>query len=105
MLHEFLFTPFADPATAQLYDRLVATLRADSGPGATLLLGHFAVADGDEPLDAAVIRPHSITVLVLVPRGGPLQMPALGYGAWPLNGRSLAGSTPEVNNPYEQFQR
>ncbi|GAB2695307.1 hypothetical protein GCM10011495_09350 [Hymenobacter frigidus] len=105
MLHEFLFTPFADPATAQLYDRLVATLRADPGPGATLLLGHFAVADGGEPLDAVVIRPHSITVLVLVPRGGPLQMPALGYGAWPLDGRPLAGSTPGADNPYEQFQR
>ncbi len=103
MLHELLFTPFADPATAQLYNRLVATLRAD--PGATLLLGHFAVVDGGEPLDAVVIRPYSITVLVLVPRGGPLQMPALSYGAWSLNGRPLAGSTPEVDNPYEQFQR
>ena len=29
MLHDFLFTPFADPAPAQLYDRLVATLRSD----------------------------------------------------------------------------
>ena len=99
MLHEFIFTPFADPATAQLYDRLVATLRADSEPGPTLLLGHFAVADGGEPLDAVVIRPHSITVLVLVPRGGPLQMPALGYGAWLLNGRPLAGSAPEPTTP------
>ena len=105
MLHDFLFTPFADPATAQLYDRLAATLRADSGPGATLLLGHFAVEDGGQPLDAVVIRPHSITVLVLVPRGGLLQMPALGYGGWPLDGHPLTGSTPEADNPYEQFQR
>ena len=105
MLHEFLFTPFADPATAQLYDQLVATLRADPSPDATLLLGHFAVEDGGQPLDAVVIRPHSITVLMLVPRGGPLQMPALGYGGWLLDGRTLAGSTPEADNPYEQFQR
>ena len=105
MLHEFLFTPFADPATAQLYDQLESTLRADPSPGPTLLLGHFAVENGGQPLDAVVIRPHSITVLVLVPRGGPLQMPALGYGAWPLDGRPLAGSTPEADNPYEQFRR
>ena len=105
MLHEFLFTPFADPATAQLYERLVATLRGDSGPGPTLLLSHFAVEDGGQPLDAVVIRPHSITVLVLVPRGGPLQMLALGYGAWSLNGRPLTGSAPGADNPYEQFQR
>ena len=105
MLHEFLFTLFADPASAQLYDQLEATLRADPSPGPTLLLGHFAVEDGGQPLDAVVIRPHSITVLVLVPRGGLLQMPALGYGAWPLDGRPLAGSTPEADNPYEQFRR
>ena len=104
MLHDFLFTPFADPATAQLYDRLVATLRADPSPGTTLLLSNFAVVDGGEPLDAVVIRPHSITVLVLVPRGGALQMPALGYGAWPLDSRPLASSSPEADNPYEQFQ-
>ena len=105
MLHEFLFTPFADPVTAQLYDQLASTLRADPSPGSTLLLGHFAVEDGGQPLDAVVIRPHSITVLVLVPRGGPLQMPALGYGAWPLDSRPLAGSTPEADNPYKQFRR
>ena len=105
MLHEFLFTPLADPATAQLYDRLVATLRADPSPGPTLLLGHCAVEDGGQLLDAVVIRPHSITVLVLVPRGGHLQMPALGYGAWSMAGHPLAGSTPEADNPYEQFRR
>lgn len=105
MLHEFLFTPFADPATAQLYDRLGDTLRGDSGPGPTLLLGHFAVEDGGQPLDAVVIRPHSITVLVLVPRGGPLQMPALGYGGWLLAGRPLAGTGADADNPYAQFQR
>ena len=102
MLHDFLFAPFADPATTQLYEQLATTLRADPSP--TLLLGHFAVEDGGQPLDAVVIRPHSITVLVLVPRGGQLQMPALGYGGWPLNGRPLAGTTPEADNPYEQFR-
>ena len=102
MLHDFLFTPFTDSATAQLYDCLVATLRTDPGP--TLLLGHFAVEDGGQLLDAVVIRPHSITVLVLVPGGGALQMPAFGYGAWLLDGRPLASASPEADNPYEQFQ-
>ncbi|MCC2546693.1 WG repeat-containing protein [Hymenobacter sp. BT175] len=105
MLHDFLYTPFADPATARLYDRLVATLREDSGAGPTLLLGHFAVEAGGEPLDAVVIRPHSITVLVLVPHGGPLQMPALDDGNWLLDGHTLSGSSAEADNPYAQFQR
>ncbi|WP_426062060.1 WG repeat-containing protein [Hymenobacter sp. B1770] len=105
MLHDFLFAPFADPATAQLYDRLLATLRADPIPGTTLLLGHFAVEDEGEPLDAVLIRPHSVTILVMVPRGGQLQMPALGYGAWQLDGRPLPGSGTEADNPYEQFLR
>ena len=105
MLHDFLFAPFTDPATAQLYQHLRDTLRADSGSGVTLLLGNFAVEDGGETLDAVVVRPRSITVLVLVPRGGKLQMPALGYGAWQLDGRPLPGAGAEADNPYEQFRR
>ena len=105
MLHDFLFVPFSDPALARQYQQLQATLRADPSPGVALLLGNFAVAEGGETLDAVVIRPHSITLLVLVPRGGKLQMPALGYGAWQLDGRPLPGSDPEADNPYERFQR
>ncbi|WP_046246741.1 hypothetical protein [Hymenobacter terrenus] len=105
MLHNFLFTPFADSATAQLYDRVVVTLRAETGSGVALLLGNFAVEEGGETLNAVVIRPHSITILVLVPRGGKLPMPALSYGAWQLDGQPLHGPSTEVDNPYEQFQR
>ena len=105
MLHDFLFAPFADPAAAQLYQHLCDALRADPGPGVTLLLGNFAVEDEGAALDAVVVRPHSITVLVLVPRGGKLQMPALGYGAWQLDGHPLPGAVAEADNPYEQFRR
>lgn len=59
----------------------MAILRADASAPVTLLLGNFAVADGGESLDAVVVRPHSITVLMLVPRGGPLEIPTFGYGA------------------------
>lgn len=105
MLHDFLFAPFANPAVGQLYQRLRDTLRADASPGTTLLLGNFAVEDDGPSLDAVVVRPHSITVLVLLPHGGKLQMPALGYGAWQLDGRPLSGAFAETDNPYEQFRR
>lgn len=60
--------------------------------------------DNGEALDAVIVRPHSITVLVLVLRGGQLQVPALGYGAWQLEGMPLHGAD-DADNPYEQFRR
>ena len=104
MLHDFLYTPFSDPGPRQLYEQLRAALQADSATGTTLLLGNFAVEDEGEALDAVIVRPHSITVLGLVPRGGQLQVPALGYGAGQLAGAPLHGSN-GADNPYEQFRR
>lgn len=105
MLHDFLFTPFANPLVQQQYERLCASLRADAHASETLLLGNFAVEENGVVLEAVVVRPHSVTILVLVPRGGMLQIPALGYGAWQLDGQPLAGELAGADNPYEQFRR
>lgn len=105
MLHDFLFTPFSDARQHQLYEQVRATLRAEDLSGTTLLLGNFAVEDAGEAVEALVVRSHSITVVVLVPRGGELQIPVLGYGAWQLAGTPLPGSIAEADNPYEQFRQ
>jgi hypothetical protein len=104
MLHHFQFAPFPDAARQLLYQRLLAALQAEAGGPDTLLLGNFAVAEGDEPLDAVVVRPHSITLLVLVPGGGRLSIPALSYGAWKLDGQPLPGAA-AADNPFEQFRQ
>ncbi|ALW85826.1 hypothetical protein AUC43_12410 [Hymenobacter sedentarius] len=67
------------------------------------MLGNLAVANAESgPLDAVVMRPHGITLLVFVPRGGRLSIPALGYGSWLLDGAPLACGG-EFDNPFEQF--
>jgi hypothetical protein len=105
MLHDFLFSPFTNPLIQQQYARLRAALRADAHAPETLLLGNFAVEENGAALEAVVVRPHSVTILLLVPGGGKLQMPALGYGAWQLGGQPLAGSMTGADNPYEQFRQ
>ncbi|TGD78975.1 WG repeat-containing protein [Hymenobacter wooponensis] len=105
MLHNFLFSPFSDAGQGQLYEQVRDILRAEASTGTTLLLGNFAVEEEGVALDAVIVRPHSITLLVLVPRGGQLQVPALSYGAWQLDGKPLAGTLATADNPYEQFRR
>ncbi|PJJ60492.1 hypothetical protein [Hymenobacter chitinivorans] len=69
MLHSLLFAPFADAARQAHYDALQAALAAEAPPTTTLLLGNFTL--GEESFDAVVIRPRSITTL-LVPGPGKL---------------------------------
>ncbi|GAB3585073.1 WG repeat-containing protein [Hymenobacter daeguensis] len=102
MVHCFLASPFADAGRTQQFAAIRAALQADAGP-ATLLLGNLVLEDGAAPLDAVVVRPHSITLLLLVPDGGHLSIPALGYGSWLLNGAALPG-TEDFDNPFEQFR-
>ncbi|WP_216688434.1 WG repeat-containing protein [Hymenobacter siberiensis] len=102
MVHCFLASPFIDVVRAGQFAALQATLLASPGPD-TLLLGNLVLADGTAPLDAVVVRPHSITVLVFAPRGGRLSIPALGYGRWQLNGVALSGPD-DFDNPFEQFR-
>ena len=103
MLHAHLYAPFTHPLRQQLYEQVRAALEADKAGPETLLLANFAVAAGTSVLDAVVVRPHSITLLVLVPAGGRLHVPALGYGAWQLEGNALGGAG-EADNPFEQFR-
>ena len=103
MVHFFLAAPFADAARAVQFAAVRAALAADSGTD-SLLLGNLVLEDEAAPLDAVVVRPHGITLLVLVPRGGVLSIPALGYGSWQLGGVPLAGSE-DFDNPFEQFRQ
>lgn len=103
MVHLFLAAPFPDTARAAQFAAVRAALAADTATD-SLLLGNLVLEDGAAPLDAVVVRPHGITLLVLVPRGGALGIPALGYGGWQLNGAPLTGGE-DFDNPFEQFQQ
>ena len=103
MVHSFLASPFSDTARAAQYAVVLAALQADPAHPDSLLLGNLVLEDGAAPLDAVVVRPHSLTLLVLVPRGGRLSIPALGYGSWQLGGLPLPGAQGEFDNPYEQL--
>ena len=103
MVHLFLAAPFTDTTRAAQFAAVRAALAADSGTD-SLLLGNLVLEDGAAPLDAVVVRPHGITLLVLVPRGGVLGIPALGYGGWQLAGAPLAGAD-DFDNPFEQFRQ
>ena len=102
MVHCFLASPFPDEARTGQFAAVQAALEADAGPD-TLLLGNLVLADGTAPLDAVVVRPHSITLLVFASRGGRLSIPALGYGRWLLDGAAMPGSE-DFDNPFEQFR-
>ncbi|GAC1377143.1 MAG: hypothetical protein NVSMB30_23510 [Hymenobacter sp.] len=102
MVFRYLPAPFPDPACQRLFDAVAEALHPEEAGPNTLLLGHLPVgADAGPPLDAVVLRPHGITLLVFVPRGGRLSIPALGYGSWLLDGTPLAGRG-EFDNPFEQ---
>ena len=102
MVHLFLASPFTDAARAAQFAAVRAALDADATD--SLLLGNLVLEDGAAPLDAVVVRPHGITLLVLVPRGGTLGIPALSYGGWQLGGAPLAGGE-DFDNPFEQYRQ
>lgn len=104
MLHTYLPVPFADATRQQQFDDLQAALLAETGAPTALLLGNLAVGPDDEVLDAVLIRPHSIVLLLLLPGGGALHIPDFGYSAWRLGGRPLTGSV-GADNPFQQFNR
>ena len=103
MVHLFLAAPFADAARAAQFAAVRAALEGDAGTD-SLLLGNLVLEDGAAPLDAVVVRPHGITLLLLVPQGGTLSIPALGYGRWQLNGTPLTGGL-EFDNAFEQYRQ
>ena len=102
MVYCYLSDSYSNLAHKQLFDAAAAALRVDAAGLDSLLLGHQVVAVDAAPLDAVVLRPHSITLLIFVPRGGLLSIPALGYGSWLLDGVPLSGLA-GFDNPFEQF--
>ena len=102
MTYTFTATPFAEASRGAQFEAVRAALLAEANAPATLLLGNLAVAGAGEPLDAVVLRPHSVTLLQFVPLGGRLSIPNLGYGAWVLNNQPLRGAA-DFDNPFEQF--
>ncbi|MBW3129318.1 hypothetical protein [Hymenobacter profundi] len=102
MVHCFLFAPFADAARQRQYEAVCEVLEAEVAAPTTLLLGNLDVAG--IALDAVVVRPRSITALVLEPGSGHLSVPTLEYGAWKLNGQPLP-SRAAADNPFDQYQQ
>ncbi|QJX47517.1 hypothetical protein HMJ29_11430 [Hymenobacter taeanensis] len=100
MLHSLLYTPFADAARQAQYEAVRAALLADTAPTTALLLGNFEVEG--EVIDALVVRPHSITVLLFVPEGGLLEISTQPDAAWQLGPYTLHGDE-HAANPFEQF--
>lgn len=102
MLHSIPFSAFDDTARQAQYVAVKAALEAEATSSPTLLLSNFE-AEG-EVVDALVVRPHSITVLLFVPEGGLLDIPNQQDGAWQLGTYTLHGDE-HAANPFEQFLR
>ncbi|GAB3228209.1 hypothetical protein GCM10027346_12510 [Hymenobacter seoulensis] len=100
MLHSFLFAPFEDSARQAQYQAVLAALEAEPTAFPTILLGNFEVEG--EVVDALLVRPGSITVLLFVPQGGLLDIPDQEAGAWHLGSYTLHGDE-HAANPFEQF--
>ncbi|OON68359.1 WG repeat-containing protein [Hymenobacter sp. CRA2] len=97
MLHVFLPAPFPDAARQRLFEAVWATLDTPATPP-TLLAGQVPLPNG-AVADAVVVRPHSLTVLLLHPGGGLLSIPDFAGAPWLLNGQPLP------DNPFQQFQQ
>ncbi|MBX0292171.1 hypothetical protein K3G63_17110 [Hymenobacter sp. HSC-4F20] len=102
MLHSILFSAFDDVARQAQYVAVKAALEAELTAFPTLLLGNFEVEG--EVVDALVVRPHSLTVLLFVPEGGLLDIDTPQDGAWRLGSYTLQGDE-HAANPFEQFLR
>ncbi|TGE07908.1 hypothetical protein [Hymenobacter fodinae] len=100
MLHSLLYAPFADAARQAQYEAVRTALLADTTPNTALLLGNFEVEG--EVVDALIVRPRSITVLLFVPEGGLLDISTQPDAAWQLGAYTLHGDE-HAANPFEQF--
>lgn len=102
MLHSIPFSAFDDTTRQAQYVAVQSALEAEPTAFPTLLLSNFEVEG--EVVDALVVRPHSITVLLFVPEGGLLDIPNQQDGAWQLGAYTLHGDE-HAANPFEQFLR
>ncbi|MCB2376550.1 WG repeat-containing protein [Hymenobacter sp. BT635] len=101
MLHVSVLSPFTDKARQEQFEAVRAALAAEPNQPTTLLLGNWPLDEG-EVLDAVVLRPHLITILLLEPRGGQLSIRDFAHAAWQLGGAPLTGKA-EADNPFQQF--
>ncbi|WP_324670820.1 hypothetical protein [Hymenobacter sp. GOD-10R] len=102
MVHSFLFAPFSDPARQEQFEAVENALRTDASAPTTLLLGNLGATDAP-PVDAVLLQPGKIVLLMLVPQSGHLRIPALEYGTWRLSDQPIAGFG-EADNPFDFYQ-
>ncbi|QDA60447.1 WG repeat-containing protein [Hymenobacter jejuensis] len=101
MLHVYLPAPFSDSAQQLQFEAVRAALAAEPNGPTSLLLGNLSL-HAHAQLDAVVVRPHSITILVLEPRGGQLRITDFANGAWSLDNEPVRTKEQAVN-PFQQF--
>lgn len=102
MLHPYLAAPFSSPSRQQQFEAVAAALAAEAEGPFTVLLGNLSL--GGAPLDAVILRPRSLTIVQLVPGGGPLHLPDLRTGPWHLDGAVLE-LPGEEDNPFVRFEQ
>ncbi|TGE15932.1 WG repeat-containing protein [Hymenobacter elongatus] len=103
MLHVSILSPFSTRAHAEQFEAIRDALAAETTAPPTVLLANWRVS-GEEVLDAVILRPHLIAVLLLEPRGGRLAIRDFAHAAWQLDGAPLTGSA-DADNPFQQFMQ
>jgi hypothetical protein len=103
-IHHILFAPFADSARQEQYEAVHRALQADDEASTTLLAGNILGEEASVGIDAVVVQPGSMTLLVLVPQSGHLYIPALNPSVWQLNGQPLLGFG-DAHNPFAFYQQ
>ncbi|RSK50903.1 WG repeat-containing protein [Hymenobacter rigui] len=89
MLHTYLAAPFSSPTRQQQFEAVKAALAAEPDAPYTVLLGNLTLTTNDDPLDAVILRPRSLTLVQLLPQGGILHLTDLRTGPWMLDGAAL----------------
>ncbi|GAB3829819.1 WG repeat-containing protein [Hymenobacter jeollabukensis] len=103
MLHVFQPTAFSDPARQHLFEAVREALRGGLPADApALLAGPLPLPDG-RVVDAVLVRPHSLTLLLLHPgAGGELRIPSFTEQPWSLAGLPVVLPGGALN-PYQAF--
>ncbi|GAB2962945.1 hypothetical protein GCM10027048_34610 [Hymenobacter coalescens] len=87
-----------------MFDAVRQSLSAGLPAEAPALLAGNLPLRGSAPLDAVLVRPHSLTLLLFQPgAGGQLRIPAFISQPWLLDGRPVTTADHAVN-PYQTFQ-
>ncbi|RAK68146.1 WG repeat-containing protein [Hymenobacter edaphi] len=103
MLHVFQPTAFSDPARQHLFEAVREALRSGLPADApALLAGPLPLPDG-RVADAVLVRPHSLTLLLLHPgAGGELRISSFTAQPWTLAGTPVV-LPDRALNPYQSF--